>query len=79
MNTSILQKIVDELKKTEPNLQYVIGVLETLIELNPTNEVYKQPEPSMVKRGIATNLTDESTTEEIPAFLKPGPLGRIIG
>ena len=34
MNTSILIKCVDELKKDTPNLQYVLGMLETIIELS---------------------------------------------
>lgn len=36
-NTPILQKIVDELKKETPNLQYVIGVIETLVALDISN------------------------------------------
>lgn len=33
MNTKILQKILDELKTEHPRLDYVIGMLETLIEM----------------------------------------------
>ena len=32
MNTSILKKCLDELSKPTPRLDYVIGMLETLIE-----------------------------------------------
>lgn len=36
MNTNILQKCVDELKKETPNLSYVQGMLETVIEMTAT-------------------------------------------
>lgn len=34
MNQTILKKVIDELKKDEPNTQYVLGILETLYEMN---------------------------------------------
>ncbi len=33
MNPQILQKCVAELKKDNPSLEYVVGILETLIEI----------------------------------------------
>ena len=35
MPVAILQKAVDELKGTTPRLDYIRGLLETLIELQP--------------------------------------------
>jgi hypothetical protein len=35
MNTTILQKAVDELNKDAPRLDYIRGLLETLIEIAP--------------------------------------------
>lgn len=35
MNIPILQKCVDELAKSEPDLSYVRGMLETIIAMNP--------------------------------------------
>lgn len=44
MNTQMLQKCVEELKKPEPKLDYVVGVLETLIETNSSlSNVYTTP------------------------------------
>ena len=31
-NTKILQKCVEELKNKEPNISYILGMLETVIE-----------------------------------------------
>lgn len=33
MNTNILKKCIDELKKEKPEIQYVLGMLETLYEI----------------------------------------------
>lgn len=33
MNTNILSKCVEELKKDNPNISYVLGMLETVIEM----------------------------------------------
>lgn len=33
MNPDILQKCVDELKKEQPNIQYILGILETIIQI----------------------------------------------
>lgn len=44
MNTKILQKCLDELGNMEPNISYVRGMLETLIEMqdfNPILDKYK--------------------------------------
>lgn len=34
MNTNILSKCVEELKKETPNISYVLGMLETVIDMN---------------------------------------------
>ncbi len=34
MNITTLQKCVEELKKETPNISYVLGMLETVIEIN---------------------------------------------
>lgn len=35
MNRKIIQKIIDELKKESPKIDYVLGILETVIETLP--------------------------------------------
>lgn len=39
MNRAILQKVIDELNKPEPRLDYVRGVLETVMEGLPEAKV----------------------------------------
>lgn len=34
MNTNILRKCLEELQKTDPRKDYVIGMLETLVEMD---------------------------------------------
>ena len=41
MHTSILQKCVEELKKENPNISYLLGMLETVIEMSKDNETTK--------------------------------------
>jgi len=46
MNTNILKKCIDELKKEKPEIQYVLGMLETLYEMQPqTASVSITPTP----------------------------------
>lgn len=65
MNTNTLIKCVDELKKDKPKLDYVIGILETLIDMNPISMVGQhivsnwQPQPS-----VLANQPNELTDEE---------------
>ena len=67
MNTQILQKCISELQKETPDLSYIRGILETLVESTPvpnfdsyTANVYHQPLqklPGTVSETI--ELTDE--------------------
>ena len=37
MNNKTIQKAIDELKKDTPNISYVLGMLETIVELSESN------------------------------------------
>lgn len=37
MHTKILEKCLDELRKDDPRKDYVIGMLETLVDMNTTS------------------------------------------
>ena len=54
MHTAILQKAVDELKKESPRLDYICGLLETLIEISPKPPqlVFPVAQPSTIKSPI---------------------------
>lgn len=55
MNTTILTKCIEELKKDAPNISYIQGMLETLLELGGANQTrdlppyspYQQPQFTM--------------------------------
>lgn len=84
MNSDILQKAVDELKKEDPKIEYVLGMLETLIALSD-----KKPATTVTGDGrvtvpfvpptVATNNShvDEETSVPVPDFAKPGPIGKL--
>ena len=54
MNTNILKKCIDKLKEDEPDIQYVLGMLETLYEM--------QPQPlglaSVIGLGVKTSASE---------------------
>lgn len=67
MNTNTLIKCVEELKKDKPKLDYVIGILETLIDMNQPS-IYT---PTMyinsgntLANPILTTSVNELTDEE---------------
>lgn len=78
MNTKILQKCVEELKKEIYSKEYVLGMLETVIEMQPT---YYPPNSSTFvlstndKTYSSTRTESVSDEEEIPPFLRVGPTG----
>lgn len=43
MNANILKKCLDELKKSSPKIDYVIGMLETLYEMQDDKPVEIRP------------------------------------
>ena len=65
MNKKILQKVLNELRKEQPNLGYIEGVLETLMEQLP-GEVSWNPEKDSL---VVTNKPIEALPrdEEVKA------------
>ncbi len=59
MNGTILQKCLDELKKEDFRKDYVIGMLETLIEMSDAPKVV----PMVIKKPTPNKpeMTDEAT------------------
>ena len=68
MNTSTLTKCVNELKKDTPNIQYVLGMIETLIELSTPTTIAGIRPPIMAidvsDRIIKDPLNEELTDEQ---------------
>ncbi len=73
MNTNILKKCVDELKKDTFSKEYVLGMLETIIEMSSETKSFTTHE---TKTPIVRTET-VSDEEVVPDFLKPGPVGNI--
>jgi hypothetical protein len=70
MNTKILQKCVEELKKETYSKEYVLGMLETIIEMNNNDKplIYATTTPEI--KGMVTHTNVDEAREEIPAFLR---------
>lgn len=78
MNTRTLTKCVDELKKDTPNIQYVLGMLETIIEmssgvagLSPLNI------PINVAQTKTNTIIEETDEFADNPFAKVGPIGNL--
>lgn len=78
MNRNILQKILTELGKDKPSIDYLKGMVETLLEVN-VNENYVNSSPNSVSTPFVSSTTtvSETYTDEIPPHLRAGPIGNI--
>lgn len=70
MNVNVIRKCLDELAKAEPRLDYVQGMLETLIELNETVPTTTMA-PLPLSPIVTTGLHSDSSTSRIST----GPIG----
>ena len=85
MNTSVLSKCVEELKKEKPDIRYVLGMLETFIDLSPVVNMppvdYALPKnfigmyPTKVEIPADEVITDEDKAYE--RTMAGGPIGNI--
>lgn len=67
MNTSTLTKCVTELQKETPNIPYILGMLETFIELSTPMKIAGITPPVMaidVPDGITKEIFNEELTDE---------------
>jgi len=60
MNTVILKKCVEELNKETPRLDYVRGMLETLIEIQETKTVIPEKKLTAADFAVAVPASDEA-------------------
>lgn len=58
MNTKILIKLREELKKEKPSIEYLLGMLETLIEMDAK-------EPQVIKEVPRATLESVVRTESV--------------
>lgn len=75
MNTSILEKCLQELNKESPKIEYIKGMLETFIALSGASPIISSINNQNVTEKIKELVRTESISDEesIPEFLKPGP------
>lgn len=80
MNPNILKRCVEELKKEAPNIQYVLGMLETVIEMMPNITIGPSASwPAQHETKTTPTRTETVSDEEVetPGFLKTGTIGNI--
>lgn len=77
MNNTILSKILEELNKEAPRIDYVKGMLETLIEMQPLAHSSTAEHPSY-KREVAGS-TPAAPIEDgaVAGILSPAHLAEI--
>ena len=61
MNTSILVKVLNALNENEPNISYIKGMLETVIEMSGSNPIVEVPKSTFTRsvNGVATKVDEE--------------------
>jgi hypothetical protein len=69
MNTQILQKCIEELKQTNPKIDYILGMLETVVAMSaqppqypPMN--YPSTPSHVIPYGVTTTLNEPMGIEE---------------
>lgn len=82
MNKKILQKCVDELGKESPSIEYIKGMLETLIEMDST--VLPTPTidgitriPYVKELPVSTTVEVDEEFNETAAKYVGGAIGKI--
>lgn len=77
MNTQILNKCIEELKKETPDLSYIRGILETLVDSTPIATTYSPGityQPQQVFPGVVTTsqspdlISDEERQQQELAY-----------
>lgn len=81
MNTNILKKCVEELKKESPKIDYVLGMLESVIELSDVSPIYPYTPPIMPVANFSSNPIAAGSGLDISIpesyVTNTGPLGKI--
>lgn len=80
MSTTVLQKCVEELKKEKPDIRYVLGILETFIDMTSAPLYYADREGikpfPVAKVASQVDKVDEEQSALARAYTH-GPIGNI--
>ncbi len=73
-----IQKVLNELKQEKPDLSYIRGLLEGLVEEEPVNYALANKLPTPTYAGPTNSSFTKADEEEIiPAAAQVGPVGHI--
>ena len=75
MNTSILVKCVEELKKKEPKIDYILGMLETVIEMSGV--AVPSTIAHTVSREVEKEIPTLSDEEVLLSSYAKGPIANL--
>lgn len=64
MNRKTIQKVIDELNKPQPRLDYVKGILETIIESLPGEVTVTSTHPEFLTNAYTTSPSIAVTDDE---------------
>lgn len=68
MNNNILKKCLEELNKENPRKDYVIGMLETLIDVGGSNQTRDIPYASLAAQNIGI-IPDMNNFPVVPTIM----------
>lgn len=75
MNTAILSKCLEELGKESPNIDYIKGMLETFIVLTGGQPIINNTKENEITTRVKELVSEQG--DDVPGFLKPGPIGKV--
>jgi len=70
MNRKTIQKIINELVKDKPDVSYIRGILETLLESLPEEKINTQGVDVRIFKTTGSGFVDEATMLENEAKAK---------
>lgn len=78
MNTTILTRCIEELKSDKPDISYIRGALETLLEMSSSIATIAPPLPVFTPNHMVPNvqrtesIADEEHNDLATAYLRGG-------
>lgn len=69
MNTKLLQKAIDELKSDKPDLSYLRGMLETMMDMQSGSNFVSQSVPNTIISNQPVSQETTKTAAEIAASI----------
>ena len=77
MSAKVLQKCIKALNEKEPDISYIKGMLETLLEMTGAPYLEGTSGEIITPPNINVQVNDKVDEEIVPEFAKPGRIGKI--